>query len=81
MTETTDLTCPSHLPGQPTASTATRTGSSGNEPGSSRLPGRPVAESATPAGHGGALRGSVPVLHPHSDAVTECQATHLKGAT
>ena len=76
-----DMSCPVHLPGQPTAKTATGRGISGNEPGSWRPVGRSVAESATPGGHGGALRGSVPVLHPHSDAVTECQATHLKGTT
>jgi hypothetical protein len=76
-----DTPCPSHLPRSPRAKTAARAGSSGNEPGSWRPSGRPAAESATPARHSGALRGSVPVLHPHSDAVTECQATHLKGAT
>jgi len=65
-----DMSCPSHVPGQPTANTATGTGSSGNEPGSSLLPGRPVAESAAPAGHGGAPRGDVRVLHRHSSAVT-----------
>jgi hypothetical protein len=65
-----DTSCPSHLLGQPTANTATGTGSSANEPGSSRLPGRPVAESAAPAGHGGVLRRDVPVLRRHSPAVT-----------
>jgi PQ loop repeat len=65
-----DTPCRVHLPREPRASTATGTGSSGNEPGSSRLPGRPIAASAAPAGHGGALRASVPLLHPHSDAVT-----------
>jgi hypothetical protein len=76
-----DTSCPSHLPGQPRATIATGAGTSGNEPGSWRPAGRPVAESAAPAGHGGVLRACTPVLHPHSDAVTECQATHLKGAT
>ena len=65
-----DTPCPIHLPGQPTATTATGTGTPGNEPGSWRPAGRPVAESAAPAGHGGALRAYVPVLHRHSDAVT-----------
>jgi hypothetical protein len=65
-----DTPCPIHLPRQPTAKTATGTGTSGNEPGSWRPAGRPVAESATPAEHGRALRTDVPVLHPHSDAVT-----------
>src|SRR5205823_2535971 len=65
-----DTSCPSHLPGQPTASTATGTGSSGDEPGSGRPTGRPVAESAAPAGHGRVVRGDVPVLYRHSSAVT-----------
>ncbi len=65
-----DTPCPSHLPRPPRAKTAARTDSSGNEPGSWRPSGRPVAESAAPAGHGGAVRGSVPVPHPRSRAVT-----------
>ena len=65
-----DTPCPIHLPRQPGAKTATGTGTSGNEPGSWPPAGRPAAESATPAGHGGTLRADVPVLHPHSDAVT-----------
>jgi hypothetical protein len=47
--------CPSHLPRQPTAATAARTGSSRDGPGSRRPTGRPVAESAHPpstVGHG-----------------------------
>jgi uncharacterized protein with PQ loop repeat len=76
-----DTPCPSHLPGQPTATTAVRTGSSGDEPGSWRRAGRPVAESATPAGHGGALRAHIPVRRPHSRAVTEFQVTHLERTT
>ena len=39
-----DTLCPVHMPRQPTAKTATGTGTSGNEPGSSRAAGRPVAE-------------------------------------
>src|SRR5215472_8214744 len=58
--------CPSHLPRPPGAKTATKTGSSGNQPGSRRPSGRPVAESATPAGQGGALRADIPVVHPRS---------------
>jgi hypothetical protein len=57
-----DTPCPVHLPRQPAATTATGTGTSGNEPGSRRPSGRPVAESATPAGHGGALRPYIPAL-------------------
>jgi hypothetical protein len=76
-----DTPCPIHLPGQPTAKTATGTGTRGNEPGSWRPAGRSIAESATPGEHGGAPRGSVPVLRPHSDAVTEFQAKHLRGTT
>ena len=53
-----------------TAKSATRTGISGDEPGSSRMPGRLVAESATSAGHGEALGGYAPVLHHRSSAVT-----------
>jgi hypothetical protein len=52
-----DTPCPSHLPGQPTAKTATGTGTPGNEPASWRPAGRSVAEAATPAtpaGHSGA---------------------------
>ena len=41
-----DRTCPSHLPGQPTATTATRTGTPGNEPGSWR-PADPTESQAT----------------------------------
>jgi len=84
-----DTPCPSHLPRPPEAKKATRTGSSGNGPGSRRPFGRPVAESATPAGHGGGRRGYVPVLQPNSCAATaqaggsrpgtELQTTHLKG--
>ena len=65
-----DTPCPVHLPRQPAATTATGTGTSGNEPGSRRPAGRPAAESATPAGHGGALRPYIPALRPHSSAVT-----------
>jgi hypothetical protein len=73
-----DTPCPIHLPRQPIAKIATWTGTPGNEPGSWRPAGRPVPESATPAGHGEPLRPYVPVLHAHSHAVTEFQATHLK---
>lgn len=45
-----DTPCPSHLPGQPAARTATQPGGSGNGPGSWRPADRPVAGSATPAG-------------------------------
>jgi len=62
--------CPIHLPGQPTAKTATGAGTSGDEPGSWPPAGRSIAESAELAEHGGTLRAYVPVLHPHSDAVT-----------
>jgi PQ loop repeat len=62
--------CPIHLPGQPTATTTTGAGTSGNEPGPWPAAGRPIAESAASAEHGGTMRGFVPVLHPHSDAVT-----------
>ena len=65
-----DTPCPSHLPRPPRATTAARTGSSGNEPGSWRPSGRPVAESAAPTEHGGAVRGSVPVPHVRPYAVT-----------
>jgi hypothetical protein len=76
-----DTPCPIHLPRQPIAKTATGTGTSGNEPGSWRPAGRAIAESATPAEHSEPLRPYVPVLHPHSHAVTEFQATHLRGRT
>lgn len=40
-----DTPCPSHVPRQPMAKTATRgTGTSGNEPGSRRPAGRPIGE-------------------------------------
>ena len=65
-----DTPCPVHLPRQPAATTATGTGTSGNEPGSWRPAGRPVAASAPPAGQGGALRPYIPALRPHSSAVT-----------
>ena len=61
-----DTSCPSHLPGQPTAKTVAGTGTPGNEPGYLRWADRPVAESATPAEHCGALRVYSPVRHPHS---------------
>ena len=76
-----DTPCPIHIPGQPAAKTATETGTPGNEPGSWRPAGRPVAGSAASARHGGALRPYVPVLHAHSHAVTEFQATHVRGRT
>ena len=66
-----DTPCPIHLPRQPTTSTAAATGTSGDEPGSWRPAGHPIAEPATLAGHGGPPRPYVPVLHPHSHAVTE----------
>ena len=65
-----DTPCPVHLPGQPTARTATGAGTAGNEPGSRRPAGRRAAGSAIPAGHGGALRAVRPGPHPRSDAVT-----------
>jgi hypothetical protein len=71
-----DTSCPIHLPRQPTATTATAAGISGNEPGSWRPADRSVAESATTGEHGGALRVYTPVRPPHSDPVTECQAAH-----
>jgi uncharacterized protein with PQ loop repeat len=65
-----DTPCPIHLPRQPTAKTATETGTSGNEPGSWPPASRSIAASATPAGHGGALSADVPVLPPRPHAVT-----------
>jgi hypothetical protein len=65
-----DTPCPIHLPRQPTAKTATGTGTSGNEPSSWPPAGRSIAASATPAGHGGALRADVPVLPSRSHTVT-----------
>jgi len=65
-----DTPCPSHLPRPPGAKTATRTGSSGNEPGYRHPVGHPVAESATPAEQGGALRADIPVVHPPSCTLT-----------
>jgi hypothetical protein len=76
-----DTPCPTHLPCQPIARTAAGTGTSGTEPGSWRPAARPVAESAISAGHSGPLRPYVPVLRPHSRAVTEFQATYLRGRT
>ena len=76
-----DTPCPIHLPRQPIAKMARGTGTSGNEAGSWRPAGRSIAESATPAEHSGALRPYVPVLHPHSHAVTGFQARHLRGRT
>ena len=55
-----DTPCPIHLPGQPTAKTATEAATAGNEPGSRRLAGLSAAASATPAAHGGALRAVRP---------------------
>jgi len=65
-----DTPCPIHLPGQPTAETATGTGTPGTEPGFPAPGRRPAAASAAPAGHGGALRAYIPALHQHSDPVT-----------
>jgi hypothetical protein len=86
-----DAPCPSHLPRPPGAKTATRTGSSGNEPGSWRPVGHPVAESATLAEHGGAPRAGSPVVHPRcctltaqagqAQARTEFHITHWKERT
>jgi hypothetical protein len=62
--------CPIHLPGQPTANTATGAGTSET----SLVPGiRPAARLLNqphPASTRGTLRAYVPVRHPHSDAVT-----------
>jgi hypothetical protein len=75
-----DTPCPTHLPRQPAARTATGTGTSGTEPASWRPAGRPVAGSATPAGHGGrCARTSRSCAAFH--AVTEFPATHLRGRT
>ena len=76
-----DTPCPVHLPPPARGQDSHGDGQLRNEPGSWRPAGRPVAESATPAGRGGALRAYVPARHPHSHAVTEFQATHLKGRT
>jgi hypothetical protein len=62
--------CPVHLPRQPAAKTGSGTGTSGSEPDSRHPAGRSIAEPATPAEHGGAPRAFVPVLRPHSNAVT-----------
>ena len=86
-----DTPCPSHLPRPPGAKTATRTGSSGNEPGSWRPVGHPVAESATLAERGGAPRAGSPAVHPRcctltaqagqAQARTEFHITHWKERT
>jgi uncharacterized protein with PQ loop repeat len=77
-----DTPCPVHLHRQPTAKTATGTGTSGNEPSSWRPASRPVAEPATPAGQGGALDVCMSLAGtPHPHAVTEFLATHPKEAT
>jgi hypothetical protein len=76
-----DTPCPAHRPRQPAVRTAAGTDTPGTGPGSWRPSGRLVAESAASAGHGGALRAYVPVLHPHSHAVSEFQATHLRERT
>jgi len=73
-----DRACPRHLPGPPTAKTATATGRAGTGPGSRRLPGGPAGESAIPAGHGRASRAYAPVRPPQSDAGTGFPATRLK---
>jgi hypothetical protein len=65
-----DTQCPSHLPRSPGVKAATRTGSSGNEPGSWHPVGHSVAESATLAAHGGAPRAGSPVVHPRSCTLT-----------
>ena len=78
MTETTDLTCPSHLPGQPAAKAPREWGPRE----ASRVRGvgpagrRPA--SAAPAGRGGAPRACVPAGYRQSRAATEFQDTHLK---
>jgi len=69
-----DTPCPIHLPGQPTATTVTGTGTPGNGPAPRRPAGRSIAASTTPAEHGGVLRAYVPVLHPHSDPVTAARS-------
>ena len=76
-----DTPCPAHLPGRPAASTATGAGTPGHEPASRGRVGRPDAASAPPAGHGRARPAADPVLRPHSRAVTEFRAAHLKETT
>ena len=66
-----DTPCPIHLPRQPGAKTATGTGTSGNEPGSSASGRRAdCCNQPHPPGHRGALRAAVPGLHRIPDAVT-----------
>jgi len=76
-----DTPCPAHLPARPAASTATGAGTPGHEPASRGRAGRPDAASAPPAGHGRARPADDPVLRPHSPAVTEFRAAHLKETT
>jgi hypothetical protein len=66
-----DTPCPVHRPRQPAARTAAGTDTSGTGPGPWRPAVRLVGKSAAPVGHGGTLRAHVPVLHPHSYAVSE----------
>lgn len=78
-----DTSCPSHLPGRPTAPAATGTGgagkgAAGNEPGPWRPAGRLIAEPATFAKHSRALHACSPVRHSRSHAPTDFPCTHLK---
>jgi hypothetical protein len=54
-----DTPCPSHLPRPPRAKAATRTGSSGNEPGSAAS-GEPGLTTASEAVHDGSFFGELP---------------------
>lgn len=64
-----DAPCPIHLPGQPTAETATGTGTPGTEPGSRRPAAGRLLHQPYPPGTAG-HRAYIPALHQHSDPVT-----------
>jgi PQ loop repeat protein len=64
-----DAPCPIHLPGQPTAETATGTGTPGTEPGSRRPAADRLLHQPYPPGTAG-HRAYIPALHQHSDPVT-----------
>jgi len=76
-----DMPCPVHLPRQPGAKTATRTGSSGNEPGPRRPAGIPRSASDVlpTARHERTPPSAARTLQFIPSAVHRIQATHLRG--
>ena len=78
-----DTPCPVHLPRQPTAKTATETGSPGNEPGSRGPAAARLLNQPDPPGRAGHCTRTSLSGTPHSHTVTESHthSAHMEGTT